>query len=501
MEVDLVTLTRPATLEADVCIVGAGPAGMSLAHALAATGQEVVLLESGGRRATGWSEELNQGPSHGDPYAGLAVTRQRQLGGTARLWNTPIRGKAGAKYVPLDPADLAGHSADPDGAWPFERTALEPWYRRAQVLCGLGPFEYGSDYWVAPQRPCFEFAAGTLRSAVYQFGLARPFTGAYLRELHAARKVRVCSHATVCELRTDAAQELVVEARVLAPNGTETLVRARHFVLAGGAVENARLLLLARLGNRSGWVGRCFMEHPRDSALTLFPSDPRFAARAAFYDLHRARDGIFVCGRVTLAAPPQADGLPNASVTLLPLWGSPTNPFRHRLAQWARGRPARPPEGYGWSRPPVRAGEPPAFRLLVNLEQRPHPENRIVLADARDRFGLPRAELHWHWREEEQRGLARLRELISLGFEAARLGRVHIAAEQRPDPNAHHQAGTTRMHRDPRLGVVDAECRVHGTRNLYVAGASVFPSAGFANPTLTIVALALRLADRLARPE
>lgn len=111
---------------------------------------------------------------------------------------------------------------------------------------------------------------------------------------------------------------------------------------------------------------------------------------------------------------------------------------------------------------------------------------------------MTRVALHWRWREPEQRGLERLRERIVTAFQAAGLGRVTLDAGRRPDPNAHHHAGTTRMHADPRQDVVDPESKVHGTENLFVAGASVFPSAGFANPTLTIVALALRLADRLA---
>jgi choline dehydrogenase-like flavoprotein len=131
------------------------------------------------------------------------------------------------------------------------------------------------------------------------------------------------------------------------------------------------------------------------------------------------------------------------------------------------------------------------------LEQRPDPENRVVLARRRDCFGVPRAELHWRWRAEEQAALEKLRTFLAAELETAGLGRVEIRPGQRPDPNAHHHSGTTRMHEDPRYGVVDGDARVHGTDNLYVTGASVFPSAGFANPTLTIVALALRLADHL----
>ena len=133
----------------------------------------------------------------------------------------------------------------------------------------------------------------------------------------------------------------------------------------------------------------------------------------------------------------------------------------------------------------------------MNLEQRPHPDNRITLGSDRDALGMPRPVLHWRWRPDEQVGLQRLRALLVSSFESAGVGRVQVDSRLPTDPNAHHHAGTTRMARDPRHGVVDPDGRVHGTRNLFVCGASVFPTAGFANPTLTIVALALRLADHL----
>jgi choline dehydrogenase-like flavoprotein len=134
--------------------------------------------------------------------------------------------------------------------------------------------------------------------------------------------------------------------------------------------------------------------------------------------------------------------------------------------------------------------------MLINIEQRPNPENRVVLARDRDALGVPSVAVHWRWRDEEQAELERLRQALCRWVEASGIGRVEVEAG-RPDPNAHHHAGTTRMHTDPRFGVADADARVHGTENLYVTGASVFPTAGFANPTLTIVATALRLADHL----
>lgn len=137
------------------------------------------------------------------------------------------------------------------------------------------------------------------------------------------------------------------------------------------------------------------------------------------------------------------------------------------------------------------------FRLVVNLEQRPDPENKIGLSAHRDAFGLPRARLLWRWQNHEQVGLERQRESLAGWIAQSGLGRVVIRTGSPPDPNACHHAGTTRMSEDPRDGVVDPDGRVHELENLYVTGGSLFPSAGYANPTLTIVALALRLVDHL----
>jgi choline dehydrogenase-like flavoprotein len=284
-------------------------------------------------------------------------------------------------------------------------------------------------------------------------------------------------------------------------------VQARIFVLAAGAIENARVLLASGEiggvipGNRYEWVGRCFMEHPRDHALTLVPRSPELFREAAFYDAHHAPDGTIIGGRLALRESViQNARLPNASVTLLPQETTTAGgiPLLTRLLRrcprlgalgW-RG-------GYGWSRVADPARRFEAFRLIVNLEQHPNPDNRVVLGTGRDALGVPRTELHWRWRAEEQKDLERLRGVIVAALEGGRLGTVKVAAGLGPDPHAHHHAGTTRMHADPRQGVVDPDARVHGTDNLYITGASVFPTAGFANPTLTIVAMALRLADLL----
>jgi choline dehydrogenase-like flavoprotein len=243
------------------------------------------------------------------------------------------------------------------------------------------------------------------------------------------------------------------------------------------------------------------MEHPRDRALSLQPYSPRLFSEARFYDPDLAKDGTLICGRVGLSeGAVLTEGLPNASVTLLPKVRERSRLVDRVVGLWLcphssglRGLRG----GYGWSRMKEPARWLGGFSLLTNIEQYPDPENRVVLSKRKDPLGLPRAALHWRWTKEEQGTLERLRKTLAISIERSGMGKVTILEDMAPDPNACHHAGTTRMHDDPRIGVVDSHGRVHGTDNLFVAGASVFPTAGFANPTLTIVALAIRLAHFL----
>lgn len=506
METDAAELRPGSCLEAAVCIVGAGPAGLVLASALADRGVQVLLLESGSRRVEPELEPLGRVDVAGDPQGGLRVVRHRQVGGNAQLWNTRVRGRPGAKYVPLDPIDLEARPELALPGWPFGFDELEPWYRRAQAHCGLGRFAYDAQAWAEADRTPFALRGELLESRVYQLGTADVFLERAVERLARAPDSRVLTHATACLLEPDARGERAEAVRAVGPDGAELRVRAGRVVLAAGAIENARLLLLSAAASpRAGFdphgqVGRGFMEHPRDRALRLVPARAGLVREAAFYDAWEAADGTALMGRLALREQAlRLHGLPNASVTLLP---APDERPRSRVRRFldrlglARERPRSAP---GWSQ--RDDGAPDGLELLVNLEQLPHPDHRVVLGAGRDALGLRRAEVHWHWRPEEQARLDRLHAVLAAELEASGLGIVVRRPGLAPDPNAQHHAGTARMSADPRCGAVDAAGRVHGIENLYVAGAAVLPSAGFANPMLTTVALALRMADHLADPE
>jgi choline dehydrogenase-like flavoprotein len=535
-----------AALEADVCLVGAGPAGLTVATALAAAGLRVVLLEGG---VPGPVRELTDVRAEGEdayPQSGVDRTRAGGVGGTAGLWsyrmtdagNDPETGPRGCRYAPLDPIDFEQRSEVPHSGWPIGRADLDPWYARAQAVCGLGRYDYTPDGWSSPAAPPLPLDPALVETQMFQFGPASAWITSAAGALTAHPRVTVLTGANVTELEADRAGTRVVAVHWRGEGGTAGTVAARCTVLAAGGIENSRLLLLSDrqvrggLGNGHDLVGRYWMEHPLvRGGLLVSPATARLGSRLRLYDAHD-RDGTRVMAKLSVAPDRmRRDGLLSTSALFLPrddVLATPAvqaftavrSPSGRRAPLATRARlAARIAAGAGhlvaarrvmathpgldlngWAAAPD-AGRVRVFEVLHQTEQSPDPDNRIALTDESDRFGRRLPVLRWRWTRSDRERITRSRDLYARAFVGAELGRMIQTDWDDGQPRMiggnHHHLGGTRMSGDPSTGVVDRDGRVHSLANLFLAGSSVFPGGGSVNPTLTIVALALRLADHL----
>jgi choline dehydrogenase-like flavoprotein len=539
--VDAHSLAPGTVVDADVVIVGGGFAGLIVARELAESGCRTCVMESGGSAAEQGPQTLAAVESGGGDLA-PAVEGWRQLGGSAHLWNTYIgSSRPAARFIPLDPIDFEERDWVPSSGWPLDAAGMDAFYRRARRACGVTGEE--GDRGTLPGRPgCFDGHGFT--TTVEDFGLASVFAVEQPAAAAGWRRVTVMVHATAVEILMNDAGAAATAVRAASGPGRSFTVAARAIVLAAGAIENARLLLLsnarhrAGIGNQHDLVGRFFMDHHRVNGGHLVPADPHIFDRAAIYDL-RPVGGRFAIGKLTPSAELlRRERMLNCSTLFWPrparradqavdsvkqisrdlgrltvrretlghLWRSAAGSgylfgTGLRLAYHQRKFP--PDIGRGrWSLLPANHARFSTFELVHQCEQAPDRENRVTLGAERDELGLPRPKVLSRWSEVDLRSIARLHDLLAEHFADSGLGRVvressEAAADLHSSGGMHHHLGTTRMHRDGQRGVVDADCRVHGVGNLFVAGGSVFPTGGYANSSLTMAALAIRLADHL----
>jgi choline dehydrogenase-like flavoprotein len=518
-------LANDQQVEVDVGIVGAGPAGISIARELIGGGAQVWLLESGGREVERRTQRLNRGQSVGYPIYRSHQSRVRAFGGTSRHWFRPGDDSWAAR--PLDPVDFETRPGIPNSGWPFDRAHLDPYYAQAHQVCRLGPFDYDPGRWADPERtPPLPLPPGPVETTVFQHGTAT--FGGYFEELVRAPNVTLVLHASVVDLATGEDPGLVDRVELRREDGSRCFARARWVVLAAGGIENPRLLLLSRgsrprgLGNDHDLVGRFFAERLSARTGYVVPADPELIGRAGLYPVHEAAPGVRVQGALRVRDAVQQERqllncaffLPtrNLSMTAEAVRSAATlvkASRRHPLPVGMVGHLRNVVTGLGdlgvFARDRLRRADHghSILALRAQGEQAPNPDSRVTLGSRRDRFGLSVARLDWRLADSDRASIRASQEVIDQVLRAARLGHVaFMLGDEHPpallEGNFHH-LGATRMHTDPARGVVDADCRVHGVRNLYVAGSSVFPTYGCSNPTLTVVALALRLADHLKK--
>ncbi len=533
MFIDTRQVNDGRALVVTVCIIGGGVAGLTIAREFEAHGIDTCVLESGGFEPDDATRDLCRGDATGIAYEFADGCRARFLGGSSNCW--------GGWSRPLDPWDFERRDWVPHSGWPFGLAHLMPYYERAHSVLQLGPLNFDPGFWeqAIGRRDVrrIPLASGRVRDTVSQFSPPVRFGRHYRKELQRASHVRIFLHANVTALLSDRACTRISQVRVQTLEGKSMTVAARIFVLATGGIENARLLLASNqqmacgIGNRHDLVGRYFMDHPRMQAGSV-----RFApgwTRNKLYDIkynYQSRavkaHGQHVAAQFALTPEAMAnEGVLNARLCFcseFPGEGSAgaRSLFRCKQALLHKDQP-----GWHWReeagamlRDPVNTflyGFTRLFhpRFLIRnvsfqviVEPAPNPDSRVSLSlTKRDALGMPRVEVDWRIdalsRHTADRTLALVAQELRMAGVAEVDAGTSMFAEGWPDSwereGTWHHMGTTRMHEDERQGVVDADCRVHGMDNLYIAGSSVFPTAGANFPTITITALALRLADHL----
>ena len=504
MHIDARTLENGSLIEGDLCIIGAGAAGISMALEWIGTGARVLLLEGGGFDYDPRLQDLFRGEVIGQPYNfPLEAVRLHYFGGTTGHW-------AGF-CAPYDPIDFEQRDWVPYSGWPISRADLDPFYARAQALPELGPYEYDAAFWEAqdPERVRLPLDQGIAWTKMWQFSPPTRFGTLYREAIVNAPNVHLYTYANVTELQANESVSAADGLRVRTIDGKEHRVRARYYVMACCSLQNARMLLAsnrqasAGLGNDHDLVGRFFMEHFE------MPGAQLVLAQATPMKMYQWNWGATKArGELALSeASQRRHGILNGTASLRPgvfgeeLMGSFQFIQRMReegadLRNIDRRRP--PPEAS-----PAQQRE---FQLHTRQEQAPNPSSRVTLSTERDALGVPRVQLNWQLTALDKRSIRTFYEVLGRELGRSGIGRIRLL-DWLLDPDdstwppflsgGWHHMGTTRMNPDPKQGVVDVDARVHGLANLYVAGASVYPTAGSANPTLTLIALSLRLSDHL----
>jgi len=506
VHIDARTLENGSVIEGDLCIVGAGAAGISMAMEWSGASQRVLLLEAGGFDYDARMQELYRGEIVGLPYFPLQAARLHYFGGTTGHW-------AGF-CSPYDPIDFEPREWVPHSGWPIKRADLDPYYARAQRILELGPYEYDVAQWQRrdPGLVPFPLDPAVVFTKMWQFSPPTRFGTRYRDAIVGAKNVHLYTNAPVREIEPNEGVSAVDGLRVRSLEGEELRVRAKHYVLAASTIQNARLLLASNsrvasgIGNANDLVGRFFMEHLEMPSGVFVELGDR-AANARMYAFEWGRTKAR--GELALNEAVQRQRrVLNATVSL-----NPRGLDEEGKSTFQRMTPEvmdeRRRTGIRAETPRDGASQrrgPRGFHLQTRQEQAPNPASRITLSTERDELGMPRAKLDWRLTELDRRSFRDFYEVLGREMGRAGVGRVQmrpwvLEKDDAPWPSSvgggWHHMGTTRMHPDPKQGVVNPDCQVHGIANLSVAGAAVFPTAGAANPTLTLVAMSLRLSDHL----
>lgn len=525
----------------DLCVVGTGPVGMTLALEFERLGRDVLVLESGGIELNPTLADASRAIiADSSRHAAMEISVCRALGGTSWTW--------GGRCVAYDDIDWIDRPFVPGVHWPLRHDDLRPWYRPATdyLLCGNGSYDppYGRT-----------LADGLTLDFVEHWSRSTQIILQHRARLLASQRIKLSLNSTVTGLNFSADDNKIEGLKVASPEGERT-VKAKKIILALGGVETTRLLLSAQrnsprhFGGVDGPLGRYYMGHLSGKIADIIFDDPatikdldfkldetrsyyrrRFMLTAdaqlrnkllntafwpdnpPFYDPTHG-SGVLSAVFLALAFPPTGRRLLSEAIRLIhtgprplkvgphiknAILGSPRGAMD--IFRILRDRFLTKPRKPGF----LVSNSTGQYALHYHAEQIPNPGSRIKIGDETDGFGLPRAHIDLRYTDQDYQSVIDSHRVLDQALRANGIGRLQYRYPpeqllQRVNEQAAdglHQIGTTRMGNDLANSVVDSNLKVHGLENLYVASSSVFPTSGQANSTLLAVAFALRLVHYL----
>lgn len=525
------TTASDAFLRADVVVVGSGASGQSAAKRLAASGVDVLLVEAGpAKEVHRQSQELLQAsmPAIHGQYPDFGGHLLMNLGGAI---GKPVMPMSADGSKPADGVRLAKLSDADLEAWPISRADLDPYYDVVSEWFGID--------WDSHELPTFDDER--LNMAPFHVTSRRAFSDPTPEHLAG---IRVLLDAPVSKLEIDSGGR-VSGAVVSTTSGEDRMITADQFVLTMNTMPATQLLMHSGAAQGSGVLGHFLMDHPLITFGFIEPSSDLPRAMLEKLTPQVIDSGLWWPKLVPDQSEIGRDDFVNVAMTLVPLeWSVRRNLMRHRFLKpvvvgsrtgarhsvqrvlsavksrelskdvardvftTAKGldellhikfRPAGPKYNLenGWWQDDLAQSLPRTFEIFGMAEQRPHFENHVTLSDERNALGWRKLRVNWQYSLEDKLAVDRAATPIMDALEGAGFGQFTRlpAARHTENYSCHHASGTIRMSSDERQGVVDEQCRVHEHENLHIGGMSVFPTVGFANPTLTAMALSARIAD------
>lgn len=553
VRIDSTDLPPDAELQADVAIVGAGPAGITLALELAGAGHSVALIESGSDSFDAEVQQLGDAVLEDPAHMPMSEATRRQLGGASNVW--------GGRCVPFDAIDFQTRQITGNAHWPVSYEEIQRYYERACEWCVCG----SDDAFDARELPDLAerslipgWPEGDVRATTLErWSLPTNFGRQYRRRLEESELVTLTTRLTCTEIVVgeDGYAVSHMVGQTLAGNCAR--IHAARYVLACGGLEATRLLFASDrvhsrgIGNHAGHLGRWYMAHIEARIARVHFTTP---AKETIYSYERDPDGVYVRRRFTFSPQFQRQHeLPNAALWLEnPEIGDPSHrsgslsfvylmlvsPLgrylisegirKHQLGDSSAiskrahfANVLRSPLAtvafalaLGYGRFLKRGRKVPGFfipnsanvyPLLYQSEHLPNRASHVAVVAQRDALGMPRLQPRMHIDARDIDGVIRAHEHFDRYLREHSLGYLEYIVEDFDKAIRDrffygcHQSGTTRMAKRSEDGVLDADLAVHGFEDLFVASSSAFVTSSQANSTFTIVAFALRLAEHLHR--